>query len=95
MNVDEGKKVRINFEAEELPKPVRTFRPLVFMDGDEFCCVLGPNPTSGIFGRGKTIDEAFSDWQDNLNARVATNAPDDEVVQYVIDMRNTSVDDVW
>ena len=38
----------------------------VFMDGDLWCVLQGDNLHEGIAGFGKTIDEAWEDFEENL-----------------------------
>jgi len=95
MNVEEEKKIKIDFEAVNLPKSVKVFRPLLFHEGSEYFCVLGPSPQEGVFGSGETEEEALVNWDNNLKKCKESNNTNDEVTQYVIDTLNTSVDDVW
>ena len=39
-------------------RPSVVFRPVISLDGDQFCCLLGSNPQEGIAGFGNTPDEA-------------------------------------
>jgi len=95
MNVEEEKKVPIDFGIDGLPKSIKVFEPLLFREGDEYCCILGPSLEEGIYGRGATEKEAFIDWDQNLKERIKSKDPNDSVAQYVIDTLNTSVKDVW
>jgi len=95
MNIEEEKKIKIDFAMDGLPKSIKVFEPLLFLEGDVFCCVLGPNPQDGIYGRGDTEKEALLEWDKNLKDRIKSKDPNDSVAQYVIDTLNTSVKDVW
>lgn len=95
MNVEEEKKIPIDLEIDDLPKSIKLFEPLLFREGGEYCCILGPSTEEGICGYGATEKEAFMDWDRNLKERIKTNDINDPVAQYVIDTLNTSVKDVW
>jgi hypothetical protein len=94
MNVPEEMKVEIDFTDPQIPDSVKTFHPLLFHDGDAFCCVLGPDPVSGILGYGQTSTKALRDWDLRLQHRIKT-AADDEVTRFVLDTFNTSVNKIW
>lgn len=95
MNVDDVFKITIDFEAENLPKTVKVFQPVLFNEGEGFRCVLGPDLQKGIVGYGDSLDEALLDWDRSLKERIKSKSVNDEVAQYVIDTLNTSVNDVW
>lgn len=86
MNVEESIKVEVDFTQEVLPKSARKLQPLVWKEGDSFCCLLGPEPQTGIFGRGETPLLAIVDWDTHLTTRLAQATEEDEVVQYVKDV---------
>lgn len=88
-------KVDIDFSEEVLPKSARTLRPLVWKDGDSFCCVLGPDPSTGVFGSGDTPMLAIVDWDVHLTNRLADPAENDEVVEYVKDVYKADNSEVW
>lgn len=83
LNVPEEMKVDINFASKEVPESARVLMPLVFKEGDAYCCVLGPDPQDGIFGCGKTPMRALKDWDRNLRKRKRIKDPDDEVAFYI------------
>jgi len=94
MNVSEDMKVKVDFTAADIPASVKMFRPLVFHDGDSFCCVLGPDPQLGIFGCGDSVESAMKDWDDHLREQI-THDKRSEVSKFVIDTMETSVEKVW
>jgi hypothetical protein len=57
--------------------------PVVFEEGNMFCCLLGPNPQTGVIGCGKTPHAAVLDWDSRLKKHLDTAGDADEVVQYV------------
>jgi hypothetical protein len=83
LNVPDEMKVPIDFNDKNLPLSVRTFRPLVFQEGDAVCVVLGPDPQEGVFGCGPTKEEALNDWDKNLKLRMEHFTEEDEVVRYM------------
>ncbi|GAB3428055.1 hypothetical protein [Niabella aquatica] len=87
--------IDIDFEEEGLSKAVKDLRPVLWHDGQGYCCLLGPDPQQGILGYGTTRKEAISDWEAAVRARVKTAGAADEVGQYVIETLKVSKDDVW
>jgi hypothetical protein len=83
-NLRDETKVNLDYADTELPISVRTFKPLVFQDGDSFCAVFGPD-RNGVFGHGETPKAALLDWDRNLYFRIKESKIDDELVRYVID----------
>jgi hypothetical protein len=57
--------------------------PILFKEGDKFCCLLGPNPQTGVMGCGDTAEGAVKDWDQRLKEHLSTAADDDEIVSYV------------
>jgi hypothetical protein len=54
--------VNIDYHSDKIPQSVRILRPTVYRDGNSFCCLLGADPQSGIFGCGDTPEDAMDDW---------------------------------
>jgi hypothetical protein len=94
LNVDEALKVEINFDEPKLPQSVITFRPLVYIDGEFYTCVLGPDLQTGVTGCGQTIDQALADWDNNLQDRIRYHKEEDEVARYIPDTLKASVNKV-
>src|SRR5688572_2097420 len=95
MDVPQEMKVSINYEDKNLPPAVRTLRPVVFKEGDSFCCLLGPDPQEGVVGCGNTKEEALTDWEANMRKRIIYHRPGDELAQYIEDSLNSSGKDFW
>jgi hypothetical protein len=57
--------------------------PVVFTEGDKYCCLLGPNPQAGVMGCGDTAEQSVSDWDDRLKERLSAGDDKDEIVQHV------------
>jgi hypothetical protein len=58
-------------------------KPVVFSEGNMFCCLLGHDPQTGVMGCGDTPELALSDWDRRLKQHLATHTDDDYIVQYV------------
>jgi hypothetical protein len=95
MNVEESMKVAIDFSEENLPKSAKKLQPLVFQEGDSYCCLLGPDPQAGVFGCGNTPIAAIQDWDSHLSRRLAHTSENDEVIQYVKDVYKADNTEVW
>ena len=95
MNVEESIKVNVDFTATGIPANAKKLEPLVYKDGDLYCCLLGPNPEEGIFGCGDNTELALADWEKHLTERLATSSVDDPVSQYVKDVLKADDTEVW
>ena len=88
LEVPDELKVAIDLDDKDVPESAKTFQPVLFKDGNSFCCVLGPDPEEGVFGCGQTPVEALKDWDKNLQERKTVTDKNDEValfIQRVID----------
>jgi hypothetical protein len=83
MKVSEEKKVKVDFDLSDFPRTVKVIKPLVFTEGNAFCCAIGPDPHTGVFGYGTTIKKAIDDWDTKLMDRLATAQDDDELALWV------------
>jgi len=52
----------VDFTREDIPASVKNFQPSVYRDGEMYHCILGTERDTGIFGSGKSIDEAMVEW---------------------------------
>ena len=95
LDVPNDLKVDIDFSDNTLPKSAKMFMPLVFKDGDSYCCILGPNSEEGVFGCGKTPADALKEWDKNLEKKKGINDPDDEVAFYINETLTRNKDQVW
>jgi hypothetical protein len=95
MNIEESLKVDVDFTEEVLPKSAKNLRPLIWKDGESFCCLLGPDPQQGIFGSGDTPLLAMVDWDVHLTNRLAQPNEDDPVIDYVKDVYKADNTEVW
>ncbi len=95
MDIPQQMQVSVDFESEGLSRGVKELRPVVWREGTDFCCLLGPDPQEGIFGCGNTAEAAMNDWETHLRERIEIAGASDEVAQYAIDTLQISKDDVW
>lgn len=84
MKMDGLEVVTLDYQSADLPEFVRKLKPAVYKDGDSFCCLLGPDPQAGVFGCGKTKDEALADWNNHVVEGLAKHSLGDEVADFVI-----------
>jgi hypothetical protein len=69
MAIDPQARIEIDFQAWPLTSATQKLQPVVFQEGDSFCCLLGPDPQQGIFGCSQTPYEAVTDWEQHLHDR--------------------------
>lgn len=95
MHIPEDILIAIDYTNRYFPASARTFRPAVYKDGDFFCAVLGENPHLGIFGCGRSTDEAIEDWAVHFQDRLDSHLPGDDLVQYIQDTLSANKNDVY
>jgi hypothetical protein len=95
MQVPEEMIVHLDFSAPELPKSASILSPVVFQDGDSYCCLLGKDPSVGIFGCASTPLGAVLDWENALNQRLQSAQANDKLAQYAKDMLAVNRKDIW
>ena len=83
MKVPNEMKVEIDFERPGVPYTANILQPVLFKEGNSYCCVLGPDRQRGIFGCGETPEQALQDWDKHLTERVEQDAPGDELISFV------------
>jgi hypothetical protein len=89
INVSKENALPINFQRPGIPYTADVLQPLVFKHGDDYCCVLGSDPQSGVVGYGRTPEQAIQNWDQLLTDRIETGGDDDLLVVYVKDaLRN-------
>jgi hypothetical protein len=79
MHVDSSKIVTVEYTGAAV-----ALKPVVFKEGNSYCCILGPDPQMGVFGSGDTPAEALEDWEAQLQLRLKRADQDDEIVQLVM-----------
>lgn len=75
--------VRIDYEAADIPEPVRQTRPILYRQGEDYCCLLGPDQSSGILGRGSSVQEALSDFTRHFQQRLEHPISGDPVSEFI------------
>ncbi|MHA4810830.1 hypothetical protein ACX0G9_22170 [Flavitalea flava] len=100
MQVDDSLVIYINYDAGGWPQSFKEFRPVLYQEGNLFCCLLGPDQKIGIFGCGETKEEAIKDWDCDFNRRIKlaeshTHNINNEVTQFLLDSLATHKKDVW
>jgi len=83
INIPEALKVEIDFQRPGIPYAAQVLHPLLFKDGDNYCCILGPNLQEGVAGLGKTPEQAIQDWDKNLTQRIKLMGMDDGLAKEV------------
>lgn len=86
MNMAGLELVPMDYENDPLPKEVKGLRPAVYMDGTDYCVLLGPDPQEGIFGCSSTKEAAIEDWRNHLLSRISHPSPEDHLAFEVIDL---------
>jgi hypothetical protein len=89
MKVDEKAVIHVNYQDENLSAAVQQFQPVLYKDGNAVCALLGPDPQSGIFGRGVSVETALKDWDSNFNTEIDNPREGNETTRYILDNLNT------
>ena len=84
MSMDGREVLAMDYHSRKLPGNVQKLKPSIYKDGDFYCCILGPDPQSGIFGRGSTPEEAIFNWESQLRDWIVTHPYGDALAQFVI-----------
>ena len=58
-------------------------KPIVYIDGKYYCVLLGTDPDSGVYGRGRTLNIAFENWHYSLKKHLATSDDEDYIVAHI------------
>jgi hypothetical protein len=83
LEVPEEMKVNVDITDPKIPASVKQLRPVLFREGDAYCCVLGPDPEAGVFGSGKSTNETLQDWDRSLQMLKKSGKDADEVLKYI------------
>src|SRR5450432_286815 len=75
--------IAISYEDLNLPVSFNAFRPILFKDGDMFCCLLGPNLQEGIFSFGITVNSAIALWDLAFKKRLLKNSKKDPTARFI------------
>lgn len=94
MDADLSVKIEVDYNDTDLPRTVKELKPVLWIDGDSYRCVLGPDLQSGVSGQGNTPVKALLDWDDHLRLRMKNIDPNDEVAQFAVDALKASEYDI-
>lgn len=96
MRIDPALRVPIDLRGASIPESVRQLDPVLFRDGSSYICLLGPDPQSGVYGSGRSPQEALSEWDKELRERLQLpENPQDDVLSYVRDSLESGEMHVW
>jgi hypothetical protein len=85
MKINPVDQVFIDYESETIPQSVYVFRPVVYEDGNAYCCILGPDREAGVFGSGTTPKDAMEDWEKHVRELIAgPKKKNSSTAQYII-----------
>lgn len=85
MTLDGLETIPIDYEAADTPASVKEFKPALFKDGPAYCCILGPDPQTGVFGCGNSTKEALADWDRHLKERAQDPKDGNDLDEYIQD----------
>lgn len=83
MKINPVDQVFIDYESETISQAVYIFRPVVYEDGNAYCCILGPDPEAGVFGSGTTPKDAMEDWENHVRELIAGPKKNSSTAQYI------------
>lgn len=66
-SVNPNNKIEIDYNRYD--QAVQKLKPRVYLDGPTFCCLSGPDPETGVFGSGNTLEAAIQSWRHALEER--------------------------
>lgn len=66
MTIDPKLIVNFDLTKPEVNRTLKNLQPMVYRDGDQYNCLLGPDLEQGILGVGVTPDAAILQWEANL-----------------------------
>ena len=95
MDIDKKYLIPVDSEDADVPKSVKLLKPVLFHEGDAFCCLLGPDPQEGIFGCGQTQQQALEDWDMHAKERLKGRNPDDSLAKEITTNLDISIGDLW
>lgn len=95
LNVEESKKVNIDYQRAVLPKSATMLQPLVYKEEGKYHCLLGPDRQIGIYASGSSPEDAIIQWDVELTARLSTATENDQTIQYVKDVYQAKNTEVW
>ncbi len=67
----------------KLTGPAEILKPVIFWDGSQYCCLLGPDDVVGLMATGDTPVEALNAWNEALLERLLIGKKKDFIVKHV------------
>jgi hypothetical protein len=83
MNTDGLELVKIDFDSAATPMSVQQTHPAMYLEDGLYCCLLGPNPEAGIFGRGKSPAEAMAEFDKHFQSLLEHPVNGDPVSDFI------------
>lgn len=83
ISVEESSKVDVDFQRPGMAMTAWILQPVIFKEGDTYCCALGENLDEGVFGFGSTPEQATIDWDRRLAERIKLAGPNDGFIDEV------------
>jgi len=59
----EKERIRVDYSGDHVPESVKNFRPDVYLDGEEYCLILG-NDQHAVVGCADSVEEAMKRWDE-------------------------------
>lgn len=75
----EESKIEIDFDRPGIPYTASLLQPVLFKNGNKYCCIWGPDLEKAIVGFGESPEKAIQDWDHVLAKRVDMLKADDMV----------------
>jgi hypothetical protein len=84
MNTEGLALVNIDYDSPDTPESVKNTHPILYLQDPGYCCLLGPDPNSGIAGRGKTPKEAMTAYDRQYQDRLEHPIEGDAVSAFIL-----------
>ena len=86
--IDQDKKITVNLKGI-----AGLLKPTIYIDGKYYCFLLGADPDTGIFGRGRTLGKALEAWDKDLQKHLRVNDDEDYIISYIKNILNIATKD--
>ena len=63
--------------------PAEILKPVIFWDGTQYCCLLGPDDTQGLMTTADSPVNVLNAWNDALLTRLLIGNKNDFIVKHV------------
>jgi hypothetical protein len=84
MNTEGLTLVRIDYDSADTPESVKTTHPVLYQEGEQYCCLLGPDVARGIVGRGETPAKAMAEFDRQFQERLEHPIEGDPVSAFIL-----------